>query len=256
MHPVVAQRRVRIAQVWVVVLVLGALGVIFIPTGWLRSPPEVPKPAPVTPTARPTASATDNLPAPAVLAGALDRIAPAQKDAPKKDPPPTVATADAPPPPPPTPPVRFIGAIMTGRTRADGIPDRRAILSVNEQQKLVAQGDYIDAQGDQPGKTKLAEVQTSYVILEKEGGITEKIELRLPATPPPMAIMPIGNPAIAAAAGMSMNPNEDAAGKAARERNQERERTMRERAKMRDAGKESRGEDKSNHSPQLGEEGK
>ncbi|MBL0871517.1 MAG: hypothetical protein IBJ18_13170 [Phycisphaerales bacterium] len=145
---------------------------------------------------------------------------------------------------------------MTGRTRPDGIPDRRAILSVNEQQKLVAQGDYIDAQGDQPGKTKLAEVQTSYVILEKEGGITEKIELRLPTTPPPMAIMPIGNPAIAAAAGMNMNPNEDPAGKAARERNQQNERMMRERAKMRDTGKESRGEDKGNHSPQLGEEGK
>lgn len=256
MHPVVAQRRVRIAQVWVVVLVLGALGVIFIPTGWLRSPPEVPKAPATTPTARPQTSVNDNLPAPSLLAGALDRIAPAQKDAPKKDPPPSVATAETPPPPPPTPPVRFIGAIMTGRTRADGTPDRRAILSVNEQQKLIAQGDYIDAQGDQPGKTKLAEVQTSYVILEKEDGITEKIELRLPATPPPMAIMPIGNPAIAAAAGMNPNPNEDPAAKAARERNQERERMMRERAKMRESGKESRGDEKGNRPTQLGEEGK
>jgi hypothetical protein len=255
-HPVVAQRRVRIAQVWVVVLVLGALGVIFIPTGWLRSPPEVPKAPPTTPTARPQASVNDNLPAPALLAGALDRIAPPQKEPPKKEPDPIAATDTTPPPPPPTPPVRFIGAIMTGRTRADGTPDRRAILAVNEQQKLIAQGDFIDAQGDQPGKTKLAEVQTSYVILEKEGGVTEKIELRLPATPPPMAIMPIGNPAIAAAAGMNFNPNEDAAGKAARERNQERERMIRERAKMRESGKEPRGEEKGTHSPQLGEEGK
>jgi hypothetical protein len=199
MHAAVAQRRIRNAQVWAVVLVVGGLALLWVPTSWIRSTPEAPTPAPV-PTNRLSGqqvAMADVLPS-GELAGMLNRVVPPQKS-PIPPPPPTpppgeTDTTPAPPPPKPVMAIRMLSAIIGRGVGPDGQDRRRAIVSVDGQQLIASPGDVIAGKEGAPDWVKLTEVHTDHLMIEKAGGVTERLALTIPVDRPVM-ILPQGNPA-------------------------------------------------------------
>ncbi len=198
MHSAVAQRRIRSAQIWAVVLVVGGLAILWVPTSWIRSTPEAPKPAPA-PTNRLSGqqvAMADVLPS-GELAGMLNRVVPPQKSpAPPPPPTPPPGEANTPPPPPPKPvmAIRMLSAIIGRGVGPDGQDRRRAIVSVDGQQLIASPGDVIAGKEGAPDWVKLTEVHTDHLMIEKAGGVTERLALTIPVDRPVM-ILPQGNPA-------------------------------------------------------------
>ncbi|CAN5741737.1 hypothetical protein BH11PLA1_BH11PLA1_20140 [soil metagenome] len=195
LHVSVAQRRIRLARLWVIVLALAALGIILIPTSWLRA---APAPALAKRPPAPNLPAASTAPAisPNELAGVLNAVVPPQKDAPKKVP--EVAGAPAPTgeePAPPTPPapgvtVRFLAAIIgSGEASAS----RRAIVAVNDDQRIAAPGDFLNAQAGAADAIKLVSVEQGQIVIDR-AGTQETLVLIIPKDRPVM-VMPSGNPA-------------------------------------------------------------
>ncbi len=197
MHAAVVQRRTRSAQLWAVVLVVGGLGVLFVPTQWIRSAPEVAKaPAPVTPRVGGAQLAmADTMPA-NELAGILDRVVGPQKSRippPPPTPPAEETQAAAPPPPKPTMAIRMLSAIIGRGVGPDGEDRRRAIIAIDDRQIVASPGEIINGKEGAPDMVRLTEVHTDHLMIEK-GGVAERLNLTIPVDRP-VTILPTGNAA-------------------------------------------------------------
>ncbi|GEM_PF-4439673 len=210
MHAAVAQRRTRSAQLWALVLVVGGLGVLFVPTQWIRSAPEAAKAPAPTPLRLGGAqlALADTMPA-NDLAGILNRVVGPQKS-PTPPPPPPPPPDDpnhatpAAPPPKPTLAIRMLSAIIGRGVGPDGEDRRRAIIAIDDRQIVAAPGDIINGKDGAPEMVRLTEVHTDHLMIEK-GGVAERLDLTIPVDRP-VTILPTGNPANLVN-GMGNNPN-------------------------------------------------
>lgn len=239
MHAAVAQRRTRVAQLWVGVLLAACIGMLLIPTSWLRSDPVVDGAKSMSkPVFRAAAIPTSPLPT-AEMALALNRISPKQKDAEKPivvmNPEEPEVVQPLPPPPPPPSAVRLITSIIGAAVDVGGVDRRRAVVAVNDVQKIASPGDYISGEEGRPGAIKLISVEAGKIVVERDGH-QEDVTIVIPKDRP-LTIMPSGNPNIAAAAKGTVPPpgqpnqpgHEDPAMKARRDK--ERQKIEMERGK-------------------------
>jgi hypothetical protein len=183
MHAAEARRHIRRSQLGAVVLLGLGASTFLLPTSCT---PEESRHASDPSLTRPQQIPTDPIPPAEVLTARLEAILPPQR---RPDPPRTeVATTapaaePAPPPPPPPPPLRYIGAVMNQEFR-------RAVVVVNgTTQKLVAEGDALDA------NARVKRVLPDALVIVDPRGQETRIELTRPAeTPLPLGVGPVVGP--------------------------------------------------------------
>lgn len=188
MHTIAARRLTVRARLAAGGLLAGAAALAVVPVGAAGDEGHAgDQPGGLAPMAR--AKPVDPIPPATEVSLALNKVAP---PVPKTEPPkdkdkPGGAGGDKPAAPPPPPPWRYIGSITNASYR-------RAIMVINDSQKLLAEGDKVD-------DSTLIEINSDYLVLRDGTGAERQVMLApkqivtlqlVGAAPPAKGGQPVG----------------------------------------------------------------